>query len=49
MKKERRWMKSVLAASTETQVAMPWTRGKRRMPTALKPVAQTQKPALAAR
>ncbi|OIQ72407.1 hypothetical protein GALL_459690 [mine drainage metagenome] len=49
MKKERRWMKSVLAASTETQVAMPWARGNRRMPTALKPVAQPPKTAIAAR
>ncbi|GAB1480153.1 hypothetical protein MASR2M74_27280 [Paracoccaceae bacterium] len=50
MKKERRWMKSVLAASTEVQVAMPWARGARRRPQAMKPaVAQPVARALAAR
>ena len=36
MKKQPRWMKSVLAASTEPQVALPWARGQRRRPAALK-------------
>lgn len=36
MKKQPRWMKSVLAASAEPQVALPWARGQRRRPTALK-------------
>lgn len=39
MKKERRWMKSAIAASTETQVVMPWTRGQRRRPVAVKTTA----------
>lgn len=39
MKKQPRWMKSVLAASAEPQVALPWARGQRRRPAALKPVA----------
>lgn len=39
MKKERRWMKSVLAASTEAQVALPWARGARRRPQAMKTAA----------
>lgn len=34
MKTERRWLKSVISAS-EQNVAMPWTRGKRRRPAAL--------------
>lgn len=37
MKKERRWMKSAIAASTETQVVLPWARGQRRRPEAVKP------------
>ena len=36
MKKDRRWLKSVIAASETTQVVMPWTRGQRRRPEALK-------------
>ncbi len=39
MKKERRWLKSVLAASAEPQVAMPWQRGARRRPEAMKAAA----------
>jgi hypothetical protein len=39
MKKERRWMKSAIAASTETQIILPWTRGQRRRPEAMKPAA----------
>ena len=40
MKKERRWMKSVIAASNEVQVVLPWARGTRRRPAALKPAAK---------
>lgn len=39
MKKERRWLKSVLAASLEAQPALPWQRGARRRPEAVKPAA----------
>ena len=44
MKKDRRWMKSVIAASSEVQVTLPWARGTRRRPEALKaqPTAKTQ-------
>ncbi len=50
MKKERRWLKSVIAASLEPQIALPWQRGNRRKPEALKaaPVA-LQPRAIAAR
>ncbi len=43
MKKERRWLKSVLAAAAEPQVAMPWARQTRRRPAEFKaqPVAKT--------
>lgn len=36
MKKERRWLKSVIAASLDQQVALPWQRGQRRRPASLK-------------
>lgn len=50
MKKERRWMKSVLAASTDVRVALPWARGARRRPEAMKSApAQPQQRAVAAR
>jgi hypothetical protein len=35
MKKQRRWMKSVLAAAAEPQVVMPWARQARRRPKSL--------------
>lgn len=49
MKKDRRWMKSAIAASTEPQAALPWARGTRRRPEAMKaqPVAKPR--AVAAR
>ena len=48
MKKERRWMKSIVAASTEAQAPLPWARGTRRRPEAMK--TATAKPrAIAAR
>lgn len=52
MKTERRWMKSVLATSTEIQAVMPWTRGQRVRPQAMRPVQPRPtviRPALAAR
>ena len=48
MKKDRRWLKSVIAASLEPQIALPWQRGARKKPAALKPVA-TKASAIAAR
>jgi len=42
MKKDRRWMKSVIAASNEVQVTLPWARGTRHRPSAMKPA---EKPA----
>ena len=50
MKKERRWIKSVIAASLEAQPALPWQRGTRRRPAAMKTAAAPIKPrAIAAR
>jgi hypothetical protein len=50
MKKERRWLKSAIAASAETQVVMPWARGQRRRPEAMKDAPVAAKPrAIAAR
>lgn len=39
MKKERRWLKAIIAASTTETPGMPWQRGNRRKPTAVKAVA----------
>ena len=36
MKKERRWLKSIIAASAECQTALPWERGWRRKPASLR-------------
>lgn len=47
MKKERRWLKSAIAASADSTVALPWARGLRRRPAALKPAPKPQ--AIAAR
>jgi len=49
MKKERRWLKSAIAASAETQVVLPWARGQRRRPEAMKPAAPAKSRAQAAR
>ena len=49
MKKDRRWMKSAIAASAEPAAAMPWQRGERRMPEALKAAPKARKAAAAAR
>ena len=48
MKKERRWLKSVIAASLDQTVALPWARSARRRPESLKP-APIKPRALAAR
>jgi hypothetical protein len=39
MKKDRRWLKSVIAASQEQQVALPWARSTRRKPASLTAIA----------
>jgi len=49
MKKDRRWMKSVIAASTEVQVTLPWARGTRRRPEAMKAAPKPAARAMAAR
>lgn len=49
MKKERRWLKSVIAASETQQAALPWQRGARRKPEAFKPAPAPQPRAQAAR
>lgn len=49
MKKDRRWMKSIIAASNEVQVTMPWARGTRRRPEAMKAEPKPAPRALAAR
>ena len=49
MKKERRWMKSVIAASSEVQTTLPWARGTRRRPEALKAGTKPVTQAMAAR
>ena len=36
MKKERRWLKSIIAASHDRSVVLPWERGQRRRPEATK-------------
>jgi hypothetical protein len=49
MKKERRWLKSVIAAAAELNSPMPWTRGSRRRPAAMRSIVMTKPRALAAR
>jgi hypothetical protein len=49
MKKDRRWMKSVIAASNEVQVTLPWARGTRRRPEAMKTAEKSAPRAQAAR
>ena len=49
MKKDRRWMKSVIAASNEVQVTLPWARGTRRRPEAMKDQSKPAPRAAAAR
>ncbi|MBT9244462.1 hypothetical protein KM031_05450 [Gemmobacter fulvus] len=47
MKKERRWLKSVLAASETVEVRLPWQRSARSKPEAV--TSQAAPKALAAR
>ncbi|MCW1918669.1 hypothetical protein NX862_07885 [Rhodobacter sp. KR11] len=47
MKTERRWLKSVLAAAAEPQVALPWARTTRRRPEAFRTAPPAQTPAAA--
>lgn len=49
MTKQRRWMKSMIAASTTVQVALPWARSTRRRPESLKVSAPQAPRAMAAR
>lgn len=49
MTKERRWLKSAIAAAKEPQVALPWARGNRRRPAALQPAAAPKATSVAAR
>ena len=49
MKKDRRWLKSVLAAAAEPQVAMPWARQSRRRPASVEPQAVVRPAPVAAR
>ena len=44
MKKDRRWLKSAIAAAAESQVALPWARGQRRRPEAMKVAPVATKP-----
>ena len=39
MKQERRWLKSVIVASNAPMPSMPWDRGARRRPEAMKSLA----------
>lgn len=47
MKPQRRWMKWVLEETAKPQPAMPWHRGARRQPEALRPVTVSVKAARA--
>lgn len=49
MKKDRRWLKSAIAAAAEPQIALPFARGSRRRPEAMKIVAAPKSRAIAAR
>ncbi|MDZ4096679.1 MAG: hypothetical protein U1D35_17410 [Paracoccaceae bacterium] len=48
VKRERRWLKSAIATSAEAQIALPWQRGTRRKPEAMK-LPETRLRARAAR
>ena len=48
MKTERRWMKWVLAETAAQSPALPWQRGARRRPQALRTAAPAPKPPRAA-
>lgn len=42
MTKTRRWLKAALASAAEPQIALPWQRGSRRRPEALKSTSPSQ-------
>lgn len=44
IKTERRWLRSVIAASAEPLPSFPWMRGQRRKPAAVQPTAQDSTP-----
>ncbi len=49
IKTERRWLRSVIAASAEPLPSFPWMRGQRRKPAAVQPApteAAPQRPSL---
>lgn len=48
MKKDRRWMKSIVAAAADCQTVLPFQRGVKRKPASLKSEAPAR-PAVAAR
>ncbi len=48
MKKDRRWLKSAIATAAEPLPALPWQRGARRRPEAMKDLAP-KKVSMAAR
>ena len=49
MKKDRRWLKSAIATAADPQIAMPWARGARRRPDAMKIGPAPKSRAIAAR
>ena len=50
MKKDPRWLKSAVAASAVAEVSLPFQRGNRSKPAAMKPATAMDKPrAIAAR
>jgi hypothetical protein len=44
IKTERRWLRSVIAASAEPLPSFPWMRGQRRKPAAVQPPVQDAAP-----
>ncbi len=40
MNKDRRWLKSAIATAQTAEVVLPWARGQRRRPEAMKAEAQ---------
>ena len=48
MNKDRRWLKSAIAAAAGPQIAMPWARSARRRPDVMKVVTVPKPRAIAA-
>ena len=48
MKKDRRWLKSAIAASAEPLPALPWQRESRRRPEAMKEIVTPKQASIAA-